>query len=114
MKNLLLGLIFISCSAAINAQETAIIPNDNTTEENVSTSETLSNESSSFVSTPENTITGINKVCYGETSKVAFYEVLIAKNGFKINLKDSKDLVIRNTEEIISKKIEEILYSEED
>ncbi|AXT51375.1 hypothetical protein D1818_11235 [Aquimarina sp. BL5] len=114
MKNLLLIFIFVSCSAAVNAQEIATISNNSTTEENVSTNKTLSKESSSLISNPENTIMDINKVCYGETSKVAFYEVLIAKNGFKINLKDSKDLVIRNTEEIISKKIEEILYSEED
>lgn len=113
MKNILLILIFVSCSAAVNAQEIATISNNNTTEENVSTNKTLSKESSSLISNPD-TIMDINKVCYGETSKVAFYEVLIAKNGFKINLKDSKDLVIRNTEEIISKKIEEILYSEED
>ncbi|WP_299255939.1 hypothetical protein [uncultured Aquimarina sp.] len=114
MKNILLSLIFISCSTAINAQKTTTIANDNIKEENVSTSKTASNGSSSFISTPENTITDVNKVCYGETSKVAFYEVLIAKNGFKINLKNSKDLVIRNTEEIISKKREEILYSEKD
>ncbi|WP_299244046.1 hypothetical protein [uncultured Aquimarina sp.] len=112
MKNLLLSLIFILCSVAVSAQETVTI-SDNS-EGNVSINGTISNESSSSVSTTENMILDINKVCYGETSKVAFYEVLIAKNGFKINLKDSKDLVIRNTEEIISKKIEEILYSEED
>ncbi|WP_299432278.1 hypothetical protein [uncultured Aquimarina sp.] len=109
MKNLLLSLIFISFSIAMNAQETDITSNNNQTKENVA----ITKSAISLSNTKSNTV-HIDKVCYSETSKVAFYEVLIAKNGFKINLKNSTDLVIKNTEEIISKKRDEILYSEED
>ena len=109
MKNLLLNLVFISCSVAINAQETDITSNNNQTKENVSATKSVT----SLPNTKSNALQ-IDKVCYSETSKVAFFEVLIANNGFKIDLKNSTDLVIKNTEEIISKKRDEILYSEED
>ncbi|MFD2564134.1 hypothetical protein [Aquimarina rubra] len=109
MKNLLLCLIFISSSIAIKAQEVVI--NSNISDQK----ESVSKKTNSLSKSPIKYIdTDSNHICYGETSKVAFYEVLIAKNGFNIELKDSKALVIRNTEEIISKKREEILYSEED
>lgn len=56
----------------------------------------------------------IDKVCYSEGSKVAFYEALICQNGFDIQLKESDALVIKSTEEIIAKTKDQILYTEED
>ncbi|WP_405208252.1 hypothetical protein [Aquimarina sp. LLG6339-5] len=113
MKKFLLSIVFISLSITASAQE---INTEKNIEENTTSKELplISNHISlSTINTTAKT-TKLDNVCYGETSKVAFYEVLISKNGFDINLKDSTDLVIKNTEEIISKKIEETLYSEEE
>ncbi|MHA7056040.1 hypothetical protein ACWGOQ_0002385 [Aquimarina sp. M1] len=107
MRKLLLSFVFISGSLAISAQETVTNNDQGDIIENVSTISDNNAKSSS-----KNRVADNNGICYGETSKVAFYEVLIAENRFKIELKDSKRLVIRNTEEIISKKRAEKLYSE--
>ncbi|SEL18030.1 hypothetical protein SAMN04487910_1950 [Aquimarina amphilecti] len=113
MKKFLLSIVFISFSIAISAQESN---SNKKIEENTITKELPSINSDVSIQTNNTTkeTKNLDKVCYGETSKVAFYEVLISKNGFDINLKNSTDLVIKNTEEIISRKIEEVLYSEEE
>lgn len=112
MKKLILSIVFISCFVSISAQENdkTINPSkkDNSTVEVVSTNLRTLNISANDI------LTDNKKVCYGETSKTAFYEVLISKNGFNIDLKNSSDLVIKNTEEIISKKKDEVLYSEKE
>ncbi|WP_378181913.1 hypothetical protein [Aquimarina sp. SS2-1] len=109
MKNFLLSIVFISVSLISTAQEVDITSKDNNSKKEV-----FAKNITVLKSCLKNSINDSDKICYGETSKVAFYEVLIAKNGFNIELKNSKDLVIKNTEEIISKKRDEVLYSEED
>ncbi len=114
MKKFLLSIVFISFSIVLSAQE---VNTEKNIDENTTSKELPSISNKISLSTINNTTaktTKLDNICYGETSKVAFYEVLISKNGFDINLKDSTDLVIKNTEEIISKKIEETLYSEEE
>jgi len=116
MKKFLLSFIFIFCSVVISAQETEKSTTEDLTKESISNADNTSIKTK--VTTPifnkENQTTSIDKVCYGEISKVAFYEALLSKNGFKVTLKNSNDLVIKSTEEIISRKRDEILYSEEE
>ncbi len=114
MKNLLLCLSFIFICSASYAQETEIASSENSNRETTTIIKSLATKSALATFLKKDIAIDIDKVCYGETSKVAFFEALISKNGFKINLKNSNDLAIKNTEEIISKKRDEILYSEED
>lgn len=111
MKNLLVSFIFILISAAGMAQESKSTTTNNNSQENVSKKEVASIKLSSHVASnlKQNQI-----VCYSETSKVAFYEALISQNGFNIDLKDSNDFVIGNAEEVISKKTDELQYTEEE
>ncbi|GAA0717375.1 hypothetical protein GCM10009430_14240 [Aquimarina litoralis] len=112
MKKFILSIVFISCFVSISAQE-----NDktiNTFKKDNSTVEVATIKLKTLDISANDIFTDNKKVCYGETSKTAFYEVLISQNGFNINLKNSSDLVIKNTEEIISKKRDEVLYSEKE
>ncbi|KAA1245887.1 hypothetical protein [Aquimarina sp. RZ0] len=113
MKKLLLNCIFVLSSVVIVAQEIR----------STSTGDTLVNENvyqqTKFSKTPtliteENTSIKVDKICYGEISKVTYYEALISQNGFDINLKNSSDLVIKNTEAILSNKKDMIRYSVND
>jgi len=112
MKSLLFSLSFILISLAVNAQETKSTINSKQTEKN-NAEQTENSLLNALVENEKENIT-IDKVCYGEISKVAYYEALISENGFKINLKNSTDLAIKSTEEIITKKIDQVLYSEDD
>ncbi|MDH7445321.1 hypothetical protein [Aquimarina sp. 2201CG14-23] len=115
MKNLLLSFIFISFSLAMNAQENETSIIDNQVEESITeNNDFLEKPASETVINTDNQTVKLDKICYSEVSKVAFYEALLSQNDFKINLKNSTDLAIKNTEEIITRKIDEILYSEED
>jgi len=113
MKNLLFFAILFFGLMLINPQETHSIQNSNTTTQHIASKKEESSQLSLSEPIKRLTTTDAKKVCYAETSKVAFYEVLIANNGFKIDLKDSKE-AYRNTEEIIYKNREEVLYSEKD
>lgn len=112
MKKFILSIVFISCFVSISAQENG--KTINTTKENNANVEVVPTKLKTLDISANDILTDNKKVCYGETSKTAFYEVLISKNGFNIDLKNSSDLVIKNTEEIISKKRDEVLYSEKE
>ncbi|MBW1294613.1 hypothetical protein [Aquimarina litoralis] len=112
MKKFILSVVFICFFGAIYAQETT--SNSIHEKQNNSSAEVVSKNTKNLQSNTSNRLINEAKVCYSETSKTAFYEVLISNNGFNIDLKNSTDLVIKNTEEIISKKRDEVLYSEKD
>ena len=103
MKNLFLTLALSFFSVVIYAQET-----------NVQTTP-VSTEAKTTVSNDQivNTVKASN-IAHSKISKVAFYEALLLENDFKIHLNDSDQLVIRNIEQIISKRRNQKLYSELD
>ncbi|OED37768.1 hypothetical protein AB832_04910 [Flavobacteriaceae bacterium (ex Bugula neritina AB1)] len=114
MKSLLICFSFILFSAAITAQESIENPIATT-----QTEKNISDNSTSTIVTPLSNVEITpqiedDKVCYGEISKITYYEALISQNEFDIDLKDSADIVIKNTEDIISNKRDQVLYSEED
>jgi len=100
MKNLILILPFLFTFFSY-AQEI------NTTETNSKTVTEIS---------PNKTIKkgSLDTICYGETSKVAFFEMLIEQNGFDIKLKNSKKVAIKDVKDFIIANKNQILYSKED
>ncbi len=108
MKTTISYLIFLFLATGVNAQEIKTTDNHNsnevTTAESIESTETLK---SSNVLLAED-------VCYSEISKVAFYEALIRQNNFDIKFEnnDSNDIVLKNTEDIITNNQERISYSE--
>ncbi len=114
MKSLLICLSFTLFSFAITAQESTEIAIATTeTEKNVS-DDTTNNIVKPSSNTKSISQIKNDKVCYGEISKITYYEALISQYNFDIDLKDSADIVIKNTEDIISNKRDQVLYSEED
>lgn len=105
MKNLLFTSVLLLSIIGLTAQEKTTVDSDNIT------NKVITKDDSIILG--KKTVS-IDKVCYGEASKVAFYEALICQNGFDIQLKESDALVIKSTEEIISKTKDQILYTEED
>lgn len=64
-------------------------------------------------SLPEVNITATEEdICYGEISKVTFYEALIRQNNFDIDLKESDNIALKNTEDIIKNRKNRISYTE--
>ncbi|MFC5047234.1 hypothetical protein ACFSTE_08075 [Aquimarina hainanensis] len=110
MKNLFLNLIFTFFTIITFGQQA------NTSAKFQNTTNTISKQSKSTSNTKAKAfdVSEDENICYSETSRVAFYEALIDKNGFDIELRNSKGVAIKSTEEIISKAKSLILYSEED
>ncbi len=103
MKNLFFTLALTFFSVVIYAQET----NLQTTPASTETKITVSNDQ--IVDTVK-----ASNIAHSKISKIAFYEALLLENNFKIHLNDSDQLVIKNIEQIISKKRNQKLYSELD
>lgn len=112
MKTLIISFIFLFFTAAINAQQSS--SNTVTDQKEQSISDVKKIDLLGAKASVTHNAAEAENICYSETSKVAFFEVLINQNGFDIQLKESNDLVIKNTEEIINKNKDQILYSEED
>ena len=75
-----IAIIILLCTGLANAQ--SVIKTNVTTTTSVTTNEaSIETKTEKGFKAPEH---------YRETSKVAFYEALLAKNNFKIELKDSK------------------------
>ncbi|MDY8136656.1 hypothetical protein [Aquimarina sp. 2201CG5-10] len=113
MKNIILGFIFLFSVVAVNAQETKTT-DANKPSEKATVTENKDVAIISLIATETANTPLVDKVCYSEVSKVTFYEALISQNGFDIQLKESNNLAIKSTEEIISKSKDQILYSEEE
>lgn len=113
MKNLIVSTIFILFTAIVSAQQSSN-NTENSKQQTTTTVENTDKKDNRIESAVKENALDADNICYSETSKVAFYEVLINQNGFDINLKESRDLAIKNTEEIIAKNKNQILYSEED
>lgn len=113
MKKLLCFLVLLSSAIAIQAQEIKTSHTNNNQPKEITTSKENSAQVLSTIATDPKS--DLDKINYSETSKIAFYETLISKNGFDIQLENSiKKMVIRNTEQIINRKQKQILYSEEE
>ncbi|WP_106793820.1 hypothetical protein [Aquimarina sp. Aq78] len=112
MKTTISCITLLFLVIGINAQE--IKTKNHITKANetatVTSKETTTNISSSTRALKtENTLE--EDTCYSEISKATFYEALIRQNGFEIHLNNS-DLVLKNTEDIITNNKERISYSE--
>lgn len=110
--------ITISCitllllTIGINAQEIKTenhITNANETADVTSKETTTDVSSSTRALKTENTLE--EDTCYSEISKATFYEALIRQNGLEIYLNNS-DLVLKNTEDIITNNKDRISYTE--
>ncbi len=65
------------------------------------------------ISSNANTLSENKNICQAEKSKTAYYEALIRQNNFNINDENSEkihDLVLKNTEDIISNPKSRISY----
>jgi len=111
MKTLLILFLFSISVITTSAQEKKFDNNDN-----ITTSQALTKKADT-----QNLIAKTNKekkdekrICYAEKSKVTFYKALIEKNGFDIEINDtdntSSKLVLRNTEQIITRNKQQIAY----
>lgn len=110
MKRIL--IILIICTGVANAQDSQVastIVND-IYPSLIHTMQT-SQEDMDVSKSDIQTISKTDQIAYGRTSKIAFFEVLIAKNNLGIQLKDSKTLASRSTEEMVSKQKNKILYA---
>ncbi len=105
----LYSLFLILFSVAVHAQEAKTIT---TPDEGEKISIEKEKSILSLLVKNKKTNVSMDKVCYAEISKVNYYEALISVNNLNINLKNSTKLAIKNTEEIITKKRDQILYSE--
>ncbi len=91
----------------INAQETKTIA------ENINnTNEVVKSYSDSAIHALNSILLEEDTVCYSEISKVTFYEALIRQNNFDINLKESDNIALKNTEDIIKNNKDRVSYSE--
>lgn len=114
MKKMLLSLFFLLVCSVINAQDNNV---ETLSADFINTTETKCCESNLKNTATRNIVQNkVNEsdIIYSKLSKVTFFEVLISKNKFDILLKDSNRVAIKNTEEIITKKRDQILYSELD
>jgi hypothetical protein len=91
----------------INAQE--IKTENHFTKANETAASTSKEASSLRALKTKNTLE--EDTCYSEISKATFYEALIRQNSLEIYLNNS-DLVLKNTEDIITNNKERISYSE--
>ncbi|WP_109851505.1 hypothetical protein [Aquimarina sp. AU58] len=108
MKTTISCITLLLLTIGINAQEIKTenhITNANETA-NVTTTDV---SSSTRALKTENTLE--EDTCYSEISKATFYEALIRQNGLEIHLNNS-DLVLKNTEDIITNNKDRISYTE--
>ncbi len=113
MKSIVFSFSFVLISLVVQAQQIKPATLTHTTENIVITNDdTTILATIADAKTVQNTSVAMDKVCYGELSKIAFYETLISQNNLNIHLKNSTDLAIKSTEEIISKKRNQVLYTE--
>ena len=113
MKTTLSLLLFLFVVTGMNAQENAsTTPAKETTNEIIKDIAKNEDAVNARVSAKQNA--SDDMACYGEISKVTFYEALIIQNNFDIQLKDSNNhkLVLRNTEDIITNSKERISYTD--
>ena len=79
-----IAIIILLCTGLANAQN-VVNPDSSNNRSAITNNSSINSETknkvNNFFKTPEH---------YRETSKVAFYETLLAKNNFKIELKESK------------------------
>lgn len=111
MKTIIVSFVFLFFTITISAQQSS--NNTPDSKEQTTIIKKKTDRITSAVNDAQLTVDSEN-ICYSESSKVAFFEALINQNGFDLHLKESNDLAIKNTEEIITKSKDQILYSEED
>lgn len=99
MKNTISCFILLLFFTGINAQEIKVTNPETTTSE-ISFTSSDKNTVSSLLTEGKKEQTTENDACYGEISKITFYEALIKQNGFNISL-NNKALDLKNTENII-------------
>ncbi len=107
MKTIISFFIFSFLIIGINAQEITNKADHNKNEENAISSD------KDITSNSQETYTAAEKdICYSEISKVTFYEALIRQNNFDIELKESDNIALKNTEDIIKRNKNRISYSD--
>ncbi|GAA4274004.1 hypothetical protein U6A24_01320 [Aquimarina gracilis] len=109
MKTIVSFFIFSFLTIGVHAQETIT-----TTEHNNKTENTLVSEKNTTTSeTLQMSSTAMEEdICYSEISKVTFYEALIRQNNFDIELKESNNIALKNTEDIIKRNRNRVSYTD--
>jgi hypothetical protein len=111
MKTTISCITLLLLTIGINAQEIKTENHITNADEtaNVTSKETTTDVSSTRALKTENTLE--EDTCYSEISKATFYEALIRQNGLEMYLNNS-DLVLKNTEDIITNNKNRISYTE--
>ncbi len=109
MKITISCFIFLFLVAGVTAQE--VQTKDHHTQANIAVTENHTISSPKKVLKSENSAVE-DGICYSEISKVTFYEALIHQNNFEIHLKESNNLTLKNTEDIINNHKERVSYTD--
>ncbi len=108
MKTVISFFIFSFLIAGVNAQEIAT-----TIDHPIETENIIDSNNNSTSETIQTTNTAVEEdICYSEISKVTFYEALLRQNKFDIYLKESDNIALKNTEDIIKRNKDRISYSD--
>ncbi|WP_109299623.1 hypothetical protein [Aquimarina sp. AU474] len=111
MKTTISCFIFLLSATGISAQEINTTTLDDNRNNEVAEVVKTNTDISSYQSSQKDYTLEEKIICYSEISKVTFYEALIRQNNFDIRLKDSQ-IVLRNTEDIITNNKQRISYSD--
>ncbi len=109
MKTVISFFIFSFLITGVYAQEVAATTDYDTKTEKA-TAYNIDISSSEVVHVTNSAVE--DDICYSEISKVTFYEALIRQNNFNIDLKESNNIALKNTEDIIKNNKERVSYSD--